>query len=75
MTITIGELILSVFLALGIGGLVGMERGYDQACSQARALAKQHRMGEILVQVPARMKIDATTWGSGWLAGKLCEGR
>jgi hypothetical protein len=75
MTITIGELILSVFLALGIGGLLGMERGYDQACSQARALAKAHRTGELLVQVPAQMKIDATTWGSGWLASKLCEGR
>jgi hypothetical protein len=69
------ELVLCVILAAGIGGLIGIERGHDMACSQARSLAKQHRIGEILVQVPARMKIDATTWGSGWLASKLCEGR
>jgi hypothetical protein len=75
MTITFGELILSVILALGIGGLIGMERGYDSACEQARALAKQHRTGEILVQVPAPIKVDGAVWGSGWLANKLCEGR
>jgi hypothetical protein len=75
MTITLAELVLSVILALGIGLLLGTERGWDGACEQARALAKSHRTGELLVQVPARMKIDGVVWGSGWLASKLCEGR
>lgn len=75
MNITQAELIMAVVLALGIGLLLGTERGWNGACEQARALAKAHRTGELLVQVPARMKIDATTWGSGWLANKLCEGR
>jgi len=69
------ELVLCVILAAGIGGLIGTERGHDMACDRAKTLAKAHRMGEILVQVPAPIKVDGAVWGSGWLANKLCEGR
>jgi hypothetical protein len=75
MTITLGELILAVILSLGIGLLLGTERGWDHACATAQVYAKEHRTGERLIQVPAQFKVDAVVYGSQWLAGKICEGR
>jgi hypothetical protein len=75
MKFTTAELVLSLLLAAGIGGLIGIERGVDLSCEKAKTLAKSHRTGEILVQVPAPIKVDGAVWGSGWLANKLCEGR
>jgi hypothetical protein len=75
MTITLGELILSVLLSLGIGLILGTERGYTQACDHATALAKSHASGETLVQVPYPDSVKGAIYGSSWVAQKLCEGR
>ena len=73
--ITHTELFLSVLLAFGIGGLLGVERGYEQACARAKELQREHATGERLVQTPRRFQIDAVVYGSEWLAMKLCQGR
>jgi hypothetical protein len=43
------ELMIAVTLAFFIGGVIGMEHGWTQACARATALYEGHKAGEIVV--------------------------
>jgi hypothetical protein len=68
------ELMIAVTLAFFIGGVIGMEHGWTQACARATALYEGHKAGEIVVPVPVKF-LNGVVFGTAFIKNQICEGR
>ena len=71
---TIGELLLLVALAFVIGGSIGIQHGWGQACTYAEKLYLQHSRGELVVPAPVKY-LNGVVFGTGWMKDRICEAR
>ena len=69
------EIITAISVAFLIGGLIGIQNGWDQACAYASVEHQMVAQGKVWVSMPGKAKVDDVVYGSGWLKERVCENR